>query len=282
MHDKFALVTGASQGLGRAFATELARRGIHVLMTALPGENLGVFSASLSRRYGVFTDYLECDLTDITEITRLTDWARTYPLYLLINNAGLGGTAAFESAGSALINNIILVNVRATAMITHQLLPTLKAQGSSWILNVASMASFSPIGYKTVYPASKVFVQHFSRGLFQELRGSGVFVSVVHPGPMYTNADCRMRIRRQGILGKIGLITPETLAHRAITRLFKKDSLILVGWMNKVNWLLMATVPVWIRLPLVTLIVKREIVAQTPKINPYENTRHGRQLVTGR
>lgn len=282
MNDKFALVTGASQGLGRAFATELAARGIHVLMTALPGENLDSFSASLSARYGVFTDYLECDLTDITEITRLTDWAKTYPLYLLINNAGLGGTAAFESVGSALINNIILVNVRATAMITHQLLTTLRAQGSAWILNVSSMASFSPIGYKTVYPASKVFVQHFSRGLFQELRGSGVFVSVVHPGPMRTNPDCRMRIRQQGILGKIGLITPEALAHRAITRLFKKDSLILVGWMNKINWLLMVTVPVWIRLPLITQVVKREIVARTPKITNHENTCHGRQLVTGR
>lgn len=282
MNEKYALVTGASQGLGRAFATDLARRGIHVLMTALPGEDLGAFSAWLGDRYDVFTDFLECDLTDITEIDRLTDWAKAYPLYILINNAGLGGTAAFESAGASLINDIILVNVRATAMITHQLLPTLKARTPAWILNVSSMASFSPIGYKTVYPASKVFIQHFSRGLFEELRGTGVFVSVVHPGPMKTNQDCRTRIHRQGLIGRVGLVAPESLAHRTITRLFKKDSLILVGWMNKINWLLMKTVPIWIRLPLITQVVKREIVTHTHPIHTHESTHHRRQLLAGR
>lgn len=281
MNEKYALVTGAGQGLGHAFATELAKRGINVLMTALPGEKLGRFSAQLAAHYEIFTDYLECDLTEITEITRLVGWAKSYPVSILINNAGLGGTSEFESTRAALINNIILVNVRATAMITHQLLPTLKSQTPSWILNVSSMASFSPIGYKTVYPASKVFIQHFSRGLFEELRGSGIFVSVVHPGPMKTNTDSTLRIERQGMLGKIGLLTPEFLAEKAITRLFRKDSLILVGWMNKINWLLMKSVPVWIRLPIITQVVKREIVSTRHQNTRNESISYRRQQLAG-
>lgn len=264
MKGQYALVTGAGQGLGSAFSEALARRGIHVLMTALPGERLTAFAAHLSARYGIFTDCLECDLTDTAGIARLVAWAGAYPVSILINNAGVGGTASFEAARASVIDRIILVNVRATAMITHQMLPVLKRARPAWILNVSSMASFSPIGYKTVYPASKVFVQHFSRGLFEELRGTGIFVSVVHPGPMKTNADSTLRIERQGMLGRIGLVSPEVLAEKALRRLFKKDSLILVGWMNKLNWLLMKTIPIWIRLPLVTRLIKRELAWEKP------------------
>lgn len=283
MDQQFALVTGASQGLGRAFATELAARGIHVLLTALPGEDLGSFSLQLNKRYGVITDFLECDLTRIEEIERLVAWVRSgYRVYILINNAGLGGSSEFEKTCAGLINKIILVNVRATAMITHQLLPLLTENKPSWILNVSSMASFSPIGYKTVYPASKVFILHFSRGLFEELRGTGVFVSVVHPGPMKTNRDTTLRIEKQGIFGKIGLLTPEYLARKSLTQLFKRDSLILIGWMNKVNWLLMKTIPIGIRLPLITKMIKREIQSKKQNLARHESIGYRSQQPAGR
>lgn len=259
----YALVTGASRGLGRAFATELARRGIHVLMTALPGENLEDFSRCLATRYGVRTDYLECDLSEMDAIARLTAWASAYPLKILINNAGLGGTSPFAATHASVINDIILVNVRATALVTHELLGTLKQHTPAWVLNVSSMASFSPVGYKTVYPASKVFIQHFSRGLTEELRGTGVFVSVVHPGPMKTNADCTLRIERQGLVGRIALVSPEVLARKALTRLFNRETVIVIGWMNRFCRLVMKTVPAAIRLPLATRVVRREIIPQT-------------------
>jgi short-subunit dehydrogenase len=198
---------------------------------------------------------------------------------MLINNAGIGGTSEFEKTNGSLINNIILLNVRATALLTHQLLPLLKQNQPAWILNVASMASFSPIGYKTVYPASKVFVLSFSRGLHEELKGSGVFVSVVHPGPMKTNEDSTRRIEKQGMLAKMGLLSPEVMAKKTLDKLFRKDTLILIGWINKLNWLLMKTIPVWVRLPLITQIVKREILTSNVKIKSHENIGYrGKQL----
>lgn len=279
----FALVTGAGRGLGRAFAIELARRGHNVLLTALPGENLPAFCAALQSDYKVKAACFECDLTQEKEITRLTRWIKeNYALNILINNAGIGGTSEFEKVQSYFINNMILLNVRAMALLTHQLLPILRRQQQAWILNVSSMASFSPIGYKTVYPATKVFVLNFSRGLYQELKGSGVFVSVVHPGPMKTNADTAMRIEKQGWRGQVGLIAPEEMAQRSLDRLFRKDSLILVGWMNKMNWLLMKTVPVWIRLPLITNMVRKEILSSKRKINGHESIGNRREQFTGR
>lgn len=278
----FALVTGAGRGLGRSFATELARRGHNVLLTALPGENLLAFCAALQADYKVKTACFECDLTQENEITRLTRWVEeNYDLSILINNAGIGGTSEFEKTRACLINNMILLNVRAMALLIHQLLPVLRRQKQAWVLNVSSMASFSPIGYKTVYPATKVFVLNFSRGLYQELKGTGVFVSVVHPGPMKTNADTAMRIEKQGWRGQVGLIAPEEMARRSLDRLFRKDSLILVGWMNKMNWLLMKTVPVWIRLPLITNIVRKEILSSKRKINGHESIGNRRQQLTG-
>lgn len=278
----FALITGAGRGLGRAFARELASREYNVLLTALPGENLSAFCRNLESRYHIEAHFLECDLTRENEINRLIDWIRpNFALNLLVNNAGIGGSSEFERTHYSRINDIILLNVRATALLTHQLLPVLRQNRPSWVLNVSSMASFSPIGYKTVYPASKVFVLNFSRGLHEELRGSGVSVSVVHPGPMKTNEDSRRRIERQGALAKMGMLSPESMAKKTLDHLFRKDPFILVGWMNKLNWLLMKTTPTWVRLPLLTRIIKRELRTSNAKTNHHESTGYGRKQLAG-
>src|SRR5690606_15313804 len=108
---------------------------------------------------------------------------------MLINNAGLGGDLPFLEASPDYIEDIILLNTYALAMLTRLLLTNLINQKRAYILNIASLAAFSPMPYKTVYPASKAFVYSFSRGLDAELRGTGVTVSVAHPGGMRTNAE---------------------------------------------------------------------------------------------
>ncbi len=273
---EYALITGAGKGLGHSFAEELAQRDINVILTALPGENLEEFCDKLSMDYAIEADFFECDLTKEEEVMSLVEWVKeNYPINILINNAGIGGTAEFEKADVSLINDIILLNVRATALLTHQLLPLLQFNKPSWILNVASMASFSPIGYKTVYPASKAFVLNFSRGLHEELSHSGVFVSVVFPGPMTTNSDSKKRIARQGRLGKMCALSSDYTAHKAIHHLFKKHQYILVGIGNKFNWFLTKIVPGRIRQHLITLIIKREIQSGKMAEEDYESIDHG-------
>jgi uncharacterized protein len=255
----FALVTGGSRGLGREFVIELARKKINVLIVALPDDGLPGLCHYIRKSFSVECHYLEIDLTKQNSIEELVNWASGYRINMLINNAGMGGSREFVLAESEYLDNMIALNVRALTLITHKFLPELKSHKKSYILNVASMASFSPIGYKTIYPASKVFVLYFTRGLRQELKGTGVVVSVVHPGPMKTNSQVTKTIETLGMFGKIGLLTPKYVAGKSLDLLFKGKSLIILGWLNHLAWLVMKTVPLSIRLPLITKIIKKEV-----------------------
>lgn len=256
---QFAVITGASQGLGKAFAIELAKRGFNVVLVSLPGQNLSQLSDSISREYKVQSSYYETDFVENRNIIDLANWINeNFNVGVLINNAGIGGSMPFDEAHIEYIDTIIQVNIKATTLLIHQLLPNLKKQPHSYILNVSSIAAFSPVGYKTVYPASKAFIHSFSRGLYAELKNSNVFVSVINPGAMATNLEVASRIEKQGIIGKLTLLQPDKVAQYAITRLFRRDTVIMV---NPFTWFMSVILPVWIKLPIMTEIVKREIRA---------------------
>jgi len=257
--ESYAVVTGASQGLGKAFAENLASKNINVVLVSLPGQHLKDLAQRLEESYSIKAHYYEADLSVNENVMKLTEWLnQSFDIHILINNAGLGGTKKFVDASPAYINTILQVNVAATSLITHQLLPNLLRQPKAYILNVSSMAAFSPIGFKTVYPASKTFIHSFSRGLHEELKDTNVFVSVVNPGAMKTNTDVCKRIEKQGFLGKLTLVDPNKVADYCIRQLFRKDSVIMV---NPISWLFMKILPIWIKLPLMTSAIKKEIEA---------------------
>jgi short-subunit dehydrogenase len=264
MDIQYALITGASQGLGKAFAFELAKRKINCILIDLPLKELGSLSHQIELKYGIQCKYYEADLTEKDSVLELTKWVNdNFNVYLLINNAGKGGTNHFTSVSSDYLNNMIQLNITATILMTHQLMNNLMKQKQSYVLNVSSMAAFSPMGYKTVYPASKAFVHSFTRGLYQELKDTNVFVSVVNPGPMKTNKEVTERINKQSLIAKLGLQTPEEVAEISIRQLMKKDTMVMLNKMNGFYWLLMKIVPIWIRLPLMTRMVKKELVSMS-------------------
>lgn len=259
MSRTYALITGASQGLGKAFALELARRKIDIILVSLPGEELDLV-ASQVESLGQEAHCYETDLTQTAQIITLAAWVNErFPLAILINNAGCGGTKAFQDVSVDYLDRIIQLNVKATSLLTHQLLPNLMKRDKAFVLNVGSVAAYSPIGYKTVYPASKAFVHSLTRGLYQEFAGSNVFFSVVNPGPMMTNADSSARLQQQGRFASMGLLSPEQVAAISIRQLFKRDTLIMLNWVNKLTWMVMKFLPVYIRLPLLTNAIKKEI-----------------------
>jgi uncharacterized protein len=234
----FALVTGASHGLGRAIAAELAGRQINLLLTALPNDGLEN-TAAVCRKMGVEVHTFEADLTEKEDLRRLAGWAsENFNIHLLVNDAGIGGTRKMTDVQPEYLDKMIQLNVTAVALLTHELLPNLLRQREANILNVSSIAAFSPVGFKTVYPATKKFVQHFSEGLREELRGTGVSVSVVYPGPMITNEDIRQRSERQGWLVKQSILLPEQVAKIAVSGLFQKKRSITPGWPNRLYRLL--------------------------------------------
>lgn len=257
MEELYNVVTGASQGLGRAFAYELARRNQNLILVSLPDQNLRELGKELQNCFLIKVHIYEIDLTEKENVLTLGNWINAnFSIKMLINNAGMGGTERFEKASINDINNIIQLNVMATSLLTRQVLPNLQRCGKAYILNVSSLAAFSPIAYKTVYPASKAFVHSFSRGLYEELKNTNVFVSVVNPGPMKTNADVIKRIDSQGFFAKMTSLDPGKVAVFCLNRIQKRDTVIMV---NHFSWLFLQVLPIWIKLPMLSKKIRKEL-----------------------
>jgi len=267
---KYTLITGASCGLGKELAKECARRGMHLLLTALPNENIEKTGKELTQKYNVDVQTFEADLTNSKEIRKLADTvSKNFEIEALINNAGLGGALPFLEATPEYIEQIVLLNMNALVLITRLLLPALKRQKKACILNIASMASFSPMPYKTVYPASKAFVYSFSRGLNSELKNTGISVSVAHPGGMRTNSHSTNSIDNHNFIIRSTTLSVKKVAQICIRGMLNRKKLIIPGILNKVSWVLLRITPVWFRLLLMRSSIKKNIkqqnnIIQTP------------------
>lgn len=240
MTNAYAVITGASMGLGLEFAKELSSRKINTILVGLENEGLKKTSENLKGEFGTDSVFFETDLTIKENIVSLAkEINSSYSVFMLINNAGIGGTKRFTEAHVDYIDTIIQLNVKATAMMTHQLLPNILKQENGFVLNVSSIAAFSPIGYKTVYPASKAFIDHFTRGLSRELSKTNVTVSLISPGPMVTSVEKMERLKKQGFLGKLVALTPQKVAHVSIEKLLRGEKAIVLNFFNLLNLLLM-------------------------------------------
>lgn len=265
----YALVTGASQGLGKALAREFAKRNFSLLLVSLPGEGLPEVCENLRTSFGVPVEYKELNLVDPDSVRTIVDWVGSRPLNILVNNAGVGGTCRFEQADRAKIESIIGVNVRSMVLLIWSLQKNLKISAPSYILNVSSMASFSPIAYKTVYPASKAFVTNFSLSLREELKESGISVSVMNPGPMKTNPDICRRIQSHSVVARWTTLSVDKVAAIGVRGVFSRKALIIPGFANRVERYLMALIPASIRVLLVSLPVKSELTVGSVAAMPH-------------
>lgn len=258
---RYTLITGASRGLGKSFASVCAGKGMHLILIALKNEGIFELASLLTKEHNIEAIGYEADFTNIDELKKMVQWINiNYNIHILINNAGTGGSESFQNVSSTYIDNIMLLNIRALVLLTHGLLPNLEKQPDAYILNIASMASFGPMPYKTVYPASKAFVYSFSRGLYSELKNTSIFVSVAHPGGMATNPDVTFRINQYGSFIRSLLLSPDKTAEICIRQLLKKDSLILPGFINQLSWLVLKVCPVWIRLNIFRRSLQKEII----------------------
>jgi short-subunit dehydrogenase len=183
-----ALVTGASTGIGRAFATELAARGTDLVLVARSADKLEALAAELHRAHGVRAEAIALDLSRPGAVAdlagRVAERGRTVDI--LVNNAGFGTHGPVADADPARLHEQVQLNVAAVLDLTTTWLPDMIARGSGAILNVASTVSFQPVPRMAVYGATKAFVLSFSEALWAEARAAGVRVSAVAPGPTET------------------------------------------------------------------------------------------------
>ena len=184
-----ALITGATAGLGSEFAKQLAPVAARLILVGRREERLGELSASLKKSFpSLRLDTHKADLSLSGERLNLSSWIirEQIPVNLLINNAGLGDLGTFDTAEWERIAPMLEVNVTALTHLTHLLLPMLRAQSPSGILNVSSVAGFYPLPEMAVYAASKAYVTSFSEALRMELAPEGIHVTALCPGPVPT------------------------------------------------------------------------------------------------
>ncbi len=179
-----ALVTGASSGIGEAFARQLAAEGTDVVLVARSEAKLHALARELSQQHGVRAEVIAADLSAPGAAQAVWEEAakRGLPVDLLINNAGFGTYGVFDSLPMARETEEVTLNITALVELTHLFLPAMLEKKSGAVINVASTAAFQPVPYMAVYGATKAFVLSFSEALWAECQGRGVRVLAFCPG----------------------------------------------------------------------------------------------------
>jgi uncharacterized protein len=184
-----ALITGASAGIGREFARQLASRAKSLILIARREQRLNELREELEQPYpNLAIAVRKADLADLVQLNELLAWLdrERIDVDLLINNAGLGDSGAFATSDPIRNEQMTLVNIVALTTLTRHLLPRMIARRGGGILNVSSSAGFLPIPDFAVYAATKAYVTSFSEALRAELRGTGISVCALCPGPVHT------------------------------------------------------------------------------------------------
>jgi len=246
MHNNcYTLITGASEGLGKALAIECARRSMNLILVALPGPELCSLANLIKGNYPVQVICIGKDLCRDKSCIELYEevTALNLQVNVLINNAGIGSTVLFEEGSPCLYEKQIRLNVLATTLLSRLFLPTLQRNSHSYILNVGSMASFFYLPKKQVYGATKSFIYFFSKSLRKELRKSNVHVSVLCPGGMNTNLALTLMNKTGNCLSRLSVMNPEEVVPIAIDGLLRGKEVIIPGKLNNFFMLLDKILP---------------------------------------
>lgn len=244
-----ALVTGASDGIGRAFAKALAAQGFDLILVARRHEVLETLSQSLSKAHGVHVQVIAADLSDPKATASLLDQTLDQPVGLLVAAAGFGSLGAFLDLDPETELNMVDLNCRSVVALAHGFGQRMVAQGRGGMVFFSSVVGFSGAPFSATYAATKGFVQSFAEGLSVELRPHGISVLSVAPGPVGTGFSARAGMT----MGKTE--TPETVARLALAAL-QRGGTVRPGVLAKVLGWSLAMLPRWARMRLLGQIMK--------------------------
>jgi hypothetical protein len=231
---KWALVTGASSGIGEALARALAARGMNVALAARREDLLRRLAEELRREYRVQANVLPADLGKPAAAGVL--WIEATDgreIHLLVNNAGFGLKGRFDALPLERQAEMVRLNCTALMELTHLALPAMRERRAGGIVNVASVAAFQPIPDLAVYAASKAFVLSLTQAVAEECRGSGVRVLALCPGPVATGfqdvAGTQVSQRTPGIM------TAEEVAEATLRALEAGEHTVVPGALNRLG-----------------------------------------------
>jgi uncharacterized protein len=241
-------ITGATGGLGKAFAVECASRGWNLFLTDLKEDALDVLAKGLSSAYGVNVLYQACDLSDADSRNCLFESLYTGHLrfWALINVAGTDHEGLFYEKTREQIRTIIRLNIEGTLEMTHAILEFRDQYTPFRIINVASLAAFYPMPVKATYAASKRFLLDFSLALREEIRDLGATVTVLCPAGLPTNQDCVRAIEAQGLMGHLTTQDIGSVAATTLDYALKGKAVYIPGLVNRIIQILGSLAPSWL------------------------------------
>jgi len=245
----YTLITGASDGLGKALAIECARRNMNLVLTALPRTNLLSLANFIENNFPVEVKIFEKDLTKEADCydLHLEILNARLKVNVLINNAGIGHTEFFSETSPEFFKQLIKLNVLATTLLTSLFVPELKKHSPAHILNVGSLCSFFYLPKKQVYGATKSFIYSFSKSLRRELAHQDIAVSVACPGGMNTNFRVSLANRTGNFLSRMSILNPEQAAPIVIQKMLKGKEVIIPGTVNRLSMLFDKLLPGFIK-----------------------------------
>ncbi len=238
-------ITGATGGLGKAFAAECASRGWDLFLTDLREESLGLLAAGLERSYGVNVMTRAADLTEVSCRSSLYTELRSRNLRFrgLINVAGLDYEGLFFERSQTEISAIVRLNIEAALWVTHMLLEFRDRTATFRLINVSSLAAFFCMPVKATYAASKRFLLDFSLALRDELREQNVTVTVLCPAGLPTTPECIAAIEAQGLMGQLTTEDIGKVAHQTIEAALHGRALVIPGFLNRLVYWLGSLIP---------------------------------------
>jgi len=241
----FALITGASKGIGKSIAEQLAARGFDLLLVARSADLLEQVAKEISVTTSRNCQWLALDLADDQAAESVFDYCskNQFIVSVLVNNAGYGLSGKFEKYSVREHTEMLRVNIITLTKLVRLFLPSMLKQPAAYILNIGSTASYQAVPMLTAYAASKAYVLAFSRGLFHELKKTTVSVTCVCPGPTDTNFVYRANVGTKGQkAAKRFNMSPQAVARIAVDNLFRRKPEVITGGLNKLSaffaWLL--------------------------------------------
>lgn len=230
--DRWALITGASSGIGAEFARRLAALGMHLVIVARRADRLNDLAAELYARHHTRCEIVTSDLSDPRESSALADHVaqRGIAIELLVNNAGFAVVSEVEKTDLDRVLQMLRLNVMTMTELTYRFLPGMLARGHGAIINVSSVTGFQPVAYMSAYAASKAFILHFTEALWAEAHDRGVTLTALCPGT--TKTELFEIAGVPGWLKKRRLHSPEKVVRGALRAMEKRKQYYIPGWRN--------------------------------------------------
>lgn len=228
------LITGASSGIGEAFAKRLAAEGHNLVIVARSAKKLRALSDELKQKHKISVRYIPMDLSDpdSAEDLFIETQKRGFEVDCLINNAGFGSMGDFAELD--LINELQMIDLNVVALVelTHRFLRPMREKGRGVIINVASTASFQPVPYMATYAATKAFVSSFTEAIAEENRQFGITVTAICPGPTATNF---FAVANAMPFAEKGVQTSEDVVEKTLKAVKSRKAKAISGFSNAIG-----------------------------------------------